>query len=136
MISERALMESELADVLEGEFALPVILKGPDGVTYATSRNNPLLPLVGHVLYDARREEISDVGPVIIRELVVTLRRTSCPARLLAPQAGDKWEIQIPQDPTLGAPMVSYALDGSKAPEDGRTIGTIRLYPKRARQSP
>jgi hypothetical protein len=137
-VSERALMEAELIDIVEGEFALPVVLRGPDGVTYSTNANDPTgnTPLMGNVLYDSRREQFSESGiPVVIKEMVLTMRRTSVPTRLINPVRGDVWEVLVPQDPTTGAAMTTYILDKSKASGDGRTIGTIRLYLKRATQA-
>jgi len=136
-VSERALMESDLIDIVEGEFALPVVLRGPDGETYDKNANDPTgnTPLMGNVLYDSRRETPTEGGVMVTKEMVVTLRRTSCPPDLLVATRLDKWEIRVPQNPTAGAPMVSYMLGPSKSPDFGQTIGTIRLYPKRAKQS-
>ena len=125
-ISERALMEAELADIVEGEFAYPIKVTTQDGV----SRE-----LFGHVNFDARKEQSTSNGPIIVNEMVVTLRRTSCQDRLLFPQQGDRVEMLIPRDPYTGALRYSYICENSKAPEAGRTIGTIRLYPKKAQQS-
>ena len=135
-VSERALMESELEDIVEGEFSLPVILKSPTGETITTSKNNPSRLLTGMVLYDARKETAgADGNPIIVREMVVVLRRTSCPTALLNVPTNARWEIKIPLDPILSAPLGSYILEGSKAMEEGRTVGTVRFFPKKAKQS-
>lgn len=137
-VSERALMEAELIDIVEGEFALPVVLRGPDGVTYSTNANDPTgnTPLMGNVLYDSRREQFGESGiPVVIKEMVLTMRRTSLPPGLINPVRGETWQFLVPQDPTTGAAMTTYMLDKSKASDDGRTIGTVRFYLKKATQA-
>ena len=125
-VSERALMEAELADIVEGEFAYPIKVITQDGLAKE---------LFGHVNFDARKEQSTSNGPIIVNEMVVTLRRSSCQPRLLTPQQGDRVEMLIPRDPLTGAPRFSYICENSKSPESGRTIGTIRLYPKKAAQS-
>lgn len=125
-LSERALMEADLADQVEGDFAYPVTVKGgPDGLSYSLS---------GFVQYDARKESSDGLGAVIVMECAVTLRISSCPSWMFA-QPFSPFEVITYNDPSTTAASVSRLVDGAKAMEVNRTLGIVRLYPKRARQS-
>ena len=126
--SERALMEADLADSLEGEFAVPTVITDPAGVPSAVQ---------AMVIYDSRRESTDSNGaPVIVKELAVTYRRSSLPASVLAQLVAATplpFKIAVPQH-AASATMTTYLIDLSKAPELSYTIGTVRFYPKRAVQ--
>jgi len=123
MLAERALMESELADLVEGEFAYPVTIKGgPDGLTYTGQ---------GFVQYDARRESSEGLGAVIVQECAVTLRMSQWPDWMFTVPF-NTYELICPANPN--GPMVSRLVDGAKASEPNRTLGIVRIYPKRAAQ--
>ena len=125
-VAERALMESENADYVEGEFSLPVTLYGPDGNTY---------PLSATIFRNARSERPTDDG-VIVRETIVVLRITSAPTRLTTGALiGDKWAIYMPVD-ALGQNYAWYALDSSRASMFDDTLGHVRLYPTKLIQTP
>lgn len=124
-LSERAAMEADLADMVEGDFAYPVTIKGgPDGLSYALS---------GFVQMSHYKESSEGLGAVVVQEQVVILRISSCPAWLFA-QPLNSFEVIYPENPTAGAPVVSHLVDGAKAMEVNRTLGTVRIYPKRAAQ--
>ncbi len=134
-LRERA--EQDLGVVLEDpkQWGLPVELTGPDGIEIKTSANspdpeNPLL-LYGQVLYNTVRQNAE--GEQVVTPLPVIVLRRSSLSRI--PQDGERWFIKFPQDPSLTAEFADYTLNADQATEGGRSIGFIRLYPKKAVQS-
>jgi len=126
MLAERELMESELADLVEGEFAYPVTIKGgPDGLSYSLS---------AFVQMSHYKESSEGLGAVVVQEQVVILRISSCPAWLFV-QPLNPFYVSYPENPVAGAPVVSHLVDGAKAMEVNRTLGIVRLYPKKAAQT-
>ena len=119
----RALAESHLAVTLEGAWAIEVDLIGPTGVKQ--------LGLKGQVLYDRTEQNPTTGQPVIVNEPVVVLRHSSLTA---VPKSNEKWLIRMPVSPVEGAAKEDFVLDPSRAIEGGRSIGFIRLYPKRVKQ--
>jgi hypothetical protein len=127
-------MEADLADMVEGDFAYPVTIKGgPDGLSYSTSASDPTKPLMAFIQMSHYKESSEGLGAVVVQEQVVILRISSCPAWLFA-QPLNPFEVIYPENPTSGAPVVSHLVDGAKAMEVNRTLGTVRIYPKRAAQ--
>ena len=128
----RTLAESDLGTTLEDAdgFGQPVILIGPDGLRIETNENTGE-PLTGQVLYDTVRMDADTGADVITEEPVITLRRSSL---LRVPVSGEIWIIIIPGSPLAGAPLVNYILDKTRSIQGGRSIGFIRLYPKKAEQ--
>lgn len=130
MINLREQANKDLGFTLEGEFALPVELIGPDGKLYNT---NILTgePLGGQVLYDTN-EENPDTGAIITsNEPIVVLKKDSL-ARV--PQPGEKWVVRIPVTPSSTAQKESFVLDRDRPPQGGNSLGFIRLYLRRNRQ--
>jgi len=132
----RELVERDLGVTLEdpNQWGLPVELTGPDGIEIKTSANspdpeNPLL-LYGQVLYNTVRENAE--GERVVTPLPVIVLRRSSLSRI--PQDGEKWFIKFPKDPSLTATLADYTLNADQATEGGRSIGFIRLYPKKTVQ--
>jgi hypothetical protein len=119
----RALAERHLAVTLEGQWAIEVDLIGPAGVKQ--------LGLKAQVLYDRTEHNPSTGQPVIVNEPVVVLRYSSL---TVVPKTSEKWLISMPVSPDEGAAKEDFVLDPSRAIEGGRSIGFIRLYPKKVRQ--
>lgn len=119
----RVMAESHLAITLEGAWAIEVDLIGPAGVKQ--------LGLKAQVLYDRTEQNPSTGQPVIVNEPVVVLRHSSL---TVVPKTSEKWLISMPVSPVEGAAKEDFVLDPSRAIEGGRSIGFIRLYPKRVRQ--
>ena len=69
---------------------------------------------------------------IVSNKPVVSLRRTSL-ARVPVP--GEKWIVRIPIDPSPTAELQDYQFDRSRSPEGGRTLGLIRLYLTKVKQS-
>lgn len=132
--SERALMEAEVADTVEGEFSYPVTLYGPNGLTgttYATSKNTPTLPLVASIFHNARSFNQGPNGETtMIRQTQVLFRQSSVPASFVTNAVGDKWLIWMPVD-MAGKTYAYFALEDTHAPLRDDSLGTIRVYPKR-----
>jgi len=123
--------EQDLKFSLEGEWALPVVLIDPDGNKLDTNQNTGE-PLTGQVLYDSVKDNPQTGAPVVTNKPVVTLRRSSLSR---TPEAGEKWFVQIPVDPSTTATLESFQLDKERPPEGGRSIGFIRIYLRRVKQS-
>ena len=117
--------EADLAVTLEDikGFGLPVILIDPDGNIIDKSANEPTEELTGQILYDTVVVRPETGLETVIPDPVVTLRRSSLSR---VPGAGEKWMCIIPKDPSTTAPKVLHLV--SRAPQDGRSIGFIRLY--------
>lgn len=134
----RERVEEDLGVTLEDpkQWGLPVELTGPDGIEIKISANspdpeNPLL-LYGQVLYNTVRVN-PETGEQVVTALPVIVLRRSSLARI--PQDGERWFIKFPKDPSLTAEFADYTLNADQATEGGRSIGFIRLYPKKAVQS-
>ena len=140
----RALAERDLGVTLKGDWSTPVGLIGPDGVRQSTT---------GQVLYDMVRFNPENGERVVVKNPVVTLRRSSLSP---IPIAGESWIIEIPVDLAImndsftrqfddqsgnldsygGIDTVTatydatakYTLSPSRPPEGGASIGFIRLY--------
>lgn len=120
----RVLAESHLLISLEGVWGIEVDLTGPDG--------EQQLGLKGQVLYDRTEQNPATGQEVFVNEPVVVLRYSSLSP---APQTGEVWQVRIPVSPQVGALKGDFVLDKGRAVEGGRSIGFIRLYPKKAKQS-
>lgn len=119
----RVQIEEDLALTLESpdDYGLPVKLIDPDG---------GIQELNGQVLYDTKVIDPETGLPVIVHQPVVTLRRSSLTR---VPRAGEKWAVSIPEVPGPDADKVLHTVE--RAPEDGGSIGFIRLYLMRVKQA-
>jgi hypothetical protein len=128
----RERIELDLRTTLEGRFGLPVELTSPAGVTQIYSKNDPELLLQGQVMYDTTEFNPETGERVVIPEPVVTLRRSSLDT---IPQPGEFWFITIPSKPGESAPKETYVLSTDLPPQDGRSLGIVRLYLTKPKQS-
>ena len=119
----REVVESHLAVTLEGRWSMEVDLTGPDGVIQAG--------LKAQILYDRTEQNPTTGQEVIVNQPVVTLRYSSLTA---VPKSSENWLVRMPVSPVAGAAKENFVLDPARAVEGGRSIGFIRLYPKRVRQ--
>jgi hypothetical protein len=119
----RVQAEADLAITLENpdDYGLPVKLIDPDG---------GIQELNGQVLYDTRIVDPETGLPMIVHQPIVALRRSSL-TRI--PHAGEKWAVAIPEVPDPNADKVLHTIE--RAPEDGGSIGFIRLYLTKAKQA-
>jgi len=122
MTDLRALAESHLGITLEGDFSKEVILTDPDG---------DIQTVRGQVLYDRTAQNPMTGQDQVLNEPVVTLRISTLTR---VPEKRERWLIQMPVSPVVGAPLGDFVLDGGRAAEGGASIGYIRLYPKKAKQ--
>lgn len=128
-LRERA--ESDLSQSLEGDFGLPVELIDPDGEIINTRQSDDST-LKGQVLYNSKDVDIDTGLPIVINRPVVTLRRSSL-SRI--PVAGEKWIVRIPKNPSETDTLIDFALDESRPPETGQSIGFIKLYLRTTQQT-
>jgi len=131
VVGLREMAEADLAETLEGEWALPVVLIDPEGNRYDTSANDPLAPLTGQVLYGKRAFNPDTGEDIFINTPVVTLRISSLTR---VPVDGERWGVKIPTRPSMTAPMVDF-LFTVRPSEGGASIGVVRLYLQRAAQA-
>ena len=124
MTNIRRLIESDLAQIIEGGFAIPVILIAPNGerITHNTDGK----PLAGRVLFSHKEIDLETGEPVIVYNPTVTLRESALPQ---VPKNNDeKWLVQIPSGPTADAPLKSYLIDPANVIKTGRNLGTITFF--------
>jgi len=122
--------ESDLYDTLEDQesgFGLPVVLISPSGQKIDTSRNGNY-ELSGQILYDTLIVDPQSGLEMVVHKPVVTLRRSSLGSSI--PAAGEGWGVMIPETPDRNATKVLHYIE--RAPEDGKSIGFVRLYLTRA----
>ena len=125
MIALREQIELDLADTLESEFRVPVVLITPAG-KLLTKSDLTGEQLVGQVLYDSTSQDPETGMPIVVHKPVVTLRRRSLSR---VPLPGEKWGVKIPslEDPSS---LTTFILE--RAVEDGGSFGFLRLYLTRA----
>jgi hypothetical protein len=127
----RERVEQDLSRTLEGEFALPVILTDPSGVTYDKSALDATKDLVGQVMYTTTEINPSAGTEVVVDKPVVSIRIRSLTR---VPLKGEKnWLVQIPKEPKYDADKKAYHLE--LPTKNGASIGFIRLYLTDAIQS-
>lgn len=125
----REKMEAGLEKMLEdyeNGYGLPVVLIAPDGTKQEYSANDPDTPrtilLAGRVTY-ARFEQDPATGmPYRVDNPIVTLRRSSLDR---VPVAGEKWIVQIPEEPKVDADKKSFLME--HAPRTGGSYQWIQL---------
>lgn len=122
MVDLRATIESDLGDILEGDFGLPVTLTSPAGVTET---------VMGQVAYDTREYNPITGAERVINLPVITVRRSSLST---IPADGEFWSIQIPSTPTVTGTLETYVLS-DRPIKHGRSYGWITLYLTKASQS-
>lgn len=132
----RQAVESDLALTLEGDdWGLPIRLLAPDG-SIIDKKKGTDLPIMGQILYDTLIQNPDTGGEMLTRKTCFVLRRSSLER---VPLPGEHWSIEYPDPPHPDEDgnytFVKKILDGIKAPEDGKSIGFIRLYPVEAIQS-
>lgn len=111
----RELVDLDLAISIEGDWALPVELTGPNGSQ----------SVVGMILYDTITLNLETGQPIIANNPVVVLRVASLNP---VPKAGETWMIKIPTTPSLTATKQEFIMDSDRAPEGGASIGYVKLY--------
>lgn len=129
-LRERANKDLELSMEKTTEWGLPVVLISPDGVIYDTKKDSED-PLSGQVLHSYTEFNADTGEDVIIEDPVVILRRESLDR---VPLNGEKWGVQIPEDPSLSAPMKLFILSPDKAIKANRALGIIKMYLQKTKQ--
>jgi hypothetical protein len=122
-LSLRVQIEEDLATTLESadDFGLPIVLISPDGEIQEVN---------GQILYDTQKLDPETGLDIIVHKPVVTVRRSSL-TRI--PLGGERWGVRIPEVPDPNAEKTLHMLE--QAPEDGKSIGFVRLYLTRAVQA-
>lgn len=131
-VNLRQRAEADLGTSLEKDWGLPVVLISPDGEIIDTSENSGEA-LTGQVLYDTVTTNPETGESVIVNNPIVTLRRSSL-SRVPAPT--ERWIVKIPITPDPDADLVEFVLSSVRSPEGGRSIGFIKLFLQKAKQTP
>lgn len=108
-----------------------VELTDPDGIKYDTDNVTGEILKAVQILYDFQKFDPNTGEMVTVNEPVVSMARSSL-ARV--PEAGERWHIRIPID-TGSTTLVDFVLSATRPPEGGRSLGFIRLYPQKAKQT-
>ncbi len=131
-VNLRKRAESDLGTSLEKEWGLPVVLISPDGEVIDTSENSGEA-LTGQVLYDTVTTNPETGEEVIVNNPIVTLRRSSLSR---VPVPGERWIVKIPISPDPDADLTEFVISPMRSPEGGRSIGFIKLFLQKAKQTP
>lgn len=130
------LRELAVADMKQyniADWGLKIELVDPDGTRYDTDDETGNELKAVQVLYDYRKLDPNTGEEITINEPIIVVARSSL-ARI--PIAGEKWQVKFPNDPsTTDALETDYFIDPTRAPEGGRSLGFIRLYPTKKVQS-
>jgi hypothetical protein len=126
----RAQIEQDLSVTIEGDYGLPIILYGPDGLKQDKSALDPTLDLLGQILYDTITQNPETGEQIVSNNPIISIRRRSL-TRIPAP--GQKWAVQIPITPDRSGAVENFIISAARAPEGGASIGFIRLYLRRAK---
>jgi hypothetical protein len=130
---QRALIERDLEETLEGDFGLPVELISPTtGNKQTKSANDPTADLWGQVFYETRNMRAESILDVVVHTPWVSLRRSSLDEVPTAENYAG-WVVRAPMRPSRTAPKVSKRIH--RPPEGGESIGFIRLYLEEIEQS-
>ena len=132
----RQVVEQDLELTLEGDdWGLPIRLIAPDG-SIIDKKNGTDSPLMGQVLYNTLVQVPNTGGEMLVPKTCFVIRRSSL-SRI--PLPGERWSIEFPDpgypDSEGNYTFVRKILDGIKSPEDGKSIGFMRLYPVEAIQA-
>lgn len=124
MTNLRELAESDLETTLENpdEWGLPVILV--DGSTGAKQT------VEGQILYDTVKINPDTGAEIIVHDPIVTLRRSTLSP---VPASGEDWSVEIPITPSRTGATELFLMD--RADEGGNSLGIIRLYLTKTKQS-
>jgi hypothetical protein len=128
----RAQIEQDLSVTIEGDYGLPIILYGPDGLKQDKSALEPTEDLLGQILYDTITQNPETGEQVVSNNPIISIRRRSL-TRIPAPS--EKWVVQIPITPDRSGAVENFIISATRAPEGGSSIGFIRLYLRRAKDT-
>ena len=129
-LRERAIKDSKKQNLKN--WGLPIVLIDPDGNTYNTDAETDEQLMALQILYDYKRINPETGEEVTINEPIVTIALSSL-SRI--PQSGEKWIINMPADPSEVTQYETFIHSSTRAVEGGRSLGFIRLYPQKAKQS-
>lgn len=132
MANLRALAVTDVREQNLKDWSLPVIMQDPDGNTHNTDAitGEDLKAIM--IQYDYRKFNPDTGEEIVINEPIVTMARDSLSR---VPLAGERWHLRFPLDPGIPDVLSDFVIDETRAPEGGRSLGFIRLYPHKAEQS-
>jgi hypothetical protein len=131
-LRELAVSDSKSLNIKD--WGLVVQLISPSGIKYNTDNETGEILKAKQILYDYRKLDPSTGEEITVNEPVVVMARSSL---AVIPKAGEKWVMKFPADPNQSetATLSEFVLSETRAPEGGRSLGDIRLYPQKVVQS-
>lgn len=115
----------------ENDWGLPIILIAPDGTEYNTKKDSTDR-LSGQVLYHFTEFSPDTGEDIVVNMPVVTLRISSLER---VPLDGENWVVKIPEENSTTADFETYIFSTTKALKLNRSIGIIKLYLQKVKQS-
>jgi hypothetical protein len=131
----RVLAKDDTRELNTADWGLPVKLTDPDGVEYTTDAITGGQLTAVQILYDYKQFSPATGEDKLMNEPIVVMHRASLSR---VPQPGETWYMSFPVDPDPDTPEAQWGkfiLSPTRAPEGGRSLGVIRLYPRKAVQS-
>lgn len=126
----RVVAERDMRVLDQKDWYMPIILIAPDGEIIDKDKIDPTQGLRAvQILYDYKRVDPRTGGEMTVNQPVVVIARKSL-TRI--PLPGEKWVIKMPEDPDPDGALIDFVFTATRAPEGGRSVGFIRLYPTRA----
>lgn len=122
MVDLRVLAESDLQYSVEGEWGATMYLIDPDGVRHT---------VVGQLVYSYIKTDPQSGDDVVVQEPVITLRKSTLTR---VPVNGEKWFCQLPDAPP-STDLLNYGLTADRANMGNNSLGIVKLYPKKVKQS-
>ncbi|MCP4745038.1 MAG: hypothetical protein GY874_02700 [Desulfobacteraceae bacterium] len=130
MANLRAQAEKDLFYCVEKDWSVPVVLIDPAGNTIDRAVGGDR-PLRGLFFNDCLRLHPDTGERIVVGEPWLLLRRKSLKR---VPEAGETWIVKAPLDPFADAPLHTFLMDPTRAPEPGSTIGYIKLFLRQTEQ--
>jgi hypothetical protein len=110
--------EADLAETLEGDWSLPLILISPDGVESSYD---------GQIIYETTEFDENTATDIVVEKPVVSLRISSLSR---VPLKTEQWFCKIPLTPDATATKVTHRVETIH--RGGASLGIIRLYLQQA----
>ena len=114
------------------DWSLPVIFVDPEGISYSTDNETGLPLKAVQILYDYLKLDPSGME-ILVNEPVIVMMRNSL-SRI--PLSDERWQVKFPLNPETPDVLAdNYFLNADRAPEGGQSLGFIRFYPLKGKQS-
>lgn len=131
-MSLRYLAANDVRELNNRDWGQPIKLTDPDGIRYETDNVTGDTLKAAQILYDYRKIDPNTGEEITVHEPIVTISKKSL-ARV--PEPGERWYIEMQVAPDEDSALESRVISEIRAPEGGGSLGFIRLYPGKVKQS-